>query len=158
MDSYTLRLSALCPPCPSSTRLYSAVGVWVLGETLRNAWGEGLVQQKQGELSDYLERHRMALGMEVVTSVLGDHGQRPVHDYVVVTAVTDMASHPPCFLSTPEVLRFCHTWRLPFNSYWLFHSTESCTQLFAAYNALSEEGTAHSVEDTLTSIADVTIA
>ncbi|CAI5970002.1 unnamed protein product [Closterium sp. NIES-65] len=183
---------------------YSAVGVWVLGETLRNAWGEGVVRQKerelseylevsgpggngggsavsgccicsrlalrvtswgegvvrqkQRELSEYLERHRMAVGMELVTAVLGDHGQRPLQDYVVVTAVTDMASHPPRFLSTPEVLRFCHTWRLPFNSYWLFHSTESCAQLFAAYNALSEEGTAHTVEDTLTSIADVTIA
>ncbi|CAI5503301.1 unnamed protein product [Closterium sp. Naga37s-1] len=137
---------------------YSAVGVWVLGETLRNAWGEGVVRQKQRELSDYLEHHRMAVGMELVTSVLGDHGQRPLQDYVVVTAVTDMSSHPPRFLSTPEVLRFCHTWRLPFNSYWLFHSTRSCSQLFAAYSALSEEGTAHSVEETLTGIADVTIA
>ncbi|CAI5494913.1 unnamed protein product [Closterium sp. Naga37s-1] len=34
---------------------YSAVGVWVLGETLRNAWGEGVVRQKQKELSEYLE-------------------------------------------------------------------------------------------------------
>ncbi|CAI5534486.1 unnamed protein product, partial [Closterium sp. Naga37s-1] len=113
------------------------------------------------------QHHRMAVGMELVTSVLGDHGQRPLQDYVVVTAVTDMASHPPRFLSTPEVLRFCHTWRLPFNSYWLFHSSyappsslqrRSCSQLFAAYSALSEEGTAHSVEETLTGIADVTIA
>ncbi|CAI5479194.1 unnamed protein product [Closterium sp. Yama58-4] len=114
------------------------------------------LRQVRGEM-ERLVRNGVGV-LELVTSVLGDHGQRPLQDYVVVTAVTDMASHPPRFLSTPEVLRFCHTWRLPFNSYWLFHSTQSCSQLFAAYAALSEEGTARSVEDTLTRIADVTIA
>jgi hypothetical protein len=94
------------------------VGVFVLGRTLQEAWGSHAAQ-KQKEFNAHLQEHHICIGMELVTAVLGDHGQRPLHDYVVVTAVTKLKGRP-LFYSTPDVVAFCHKWRLPTNHYWLF--------------------------------------
>ncbi|VAH23978.1 unnamed protein product [Triticum turgidum subsp. durum] len=40
--------------------------------------------------------------MELVTAVLGDHGQRPKDDYAVVIAVTELGHGKPRFYSTPQ--------------------------------------------------------
>ena len=42
----------------------------------------------------------MCISMELVTAVLGDHGQHPRDDYVVVTAVTELGNGKPRFYST----------------------------------------------------------
>ncbi|KAH9700809.1 tRNA ligase 1 [Citrus sinensis] len=59
---------------------YTAVGVFVLGRMLREAWGAQALK-KQVEFNDFLEKNRMCISMELVTAVLGDHGQRPREDY-----------------------------------------------------------------------------
>ncbi|KAH7444044.1 hypothetical protein KP509_02G061700 [Ceratopteris richardii] len=92
--------------------------------------------------------------MELVTAVLGDHGQRPLHDYVVVTAVTDLNGKPR-FFSTPELIAFCRQWRLPTNHVWLFSTRKSATSFFTAYDALCEEGIATEVSRTLDEVSDV---
>uniref|UniRef100_A0A7I4CXU8 tRNA ligase phosphodiesterase domain-containing protein n=1 Tax=Physcomitrium patens TaxID=3218 RepID=A0A7I4CXU8_PHYPA len=133
--------------------LYTAVGVYVLGRTLKEAWG-AQAGQKQREFNAYLKEHRICIGMELVTAVLGDHGQRPLQDYVVVTAVTKLDGRP-LFLSTADVVAFCHQWRLPTNHYWLFSTKASVTSFFTAYDALCEEGLTSTVAKVLNDIADI---
>ncbi|MFS7934769.1 putative tRNA ligase 1 [Helianthus anomalus] len=97
----------------------------------------------------------MSVSMELVTDVLGDHGQRPREDYVVVTVVTELGNGKPKFYSTPEIIAFCRKWRLPTNHVWLFSTRNSVTSFFAAYDALCEEGTATFVCKALDEVADV---
>ncbi|XP_040991726.1 tRNA ligase 1 [Juglans microcarpa x Juglans regia] len=136
--------------------IYTAVGVFVLGRMLREAWGTQAAK-KQAEFNDFLERNHMCVSMELVTAVLGDHGQRPQEDYVVVTAVTELGNGKPKFFSTPEIIAFCRKWRLPTNHVWLFTTRKSVTSFFAVYDALCEEGTATSVCKTLDEVADVSV-
>ncbi|CAH9130263.1 unnamed protein product [Cuscuta epithymum] len=136
--------------------IYTAVGVFVLGRMLKEAWGP-LASSKQQEFNKYLEQQRMCISMELVTAVLGDHGQRPREDYVVVTAVTKLGNGKPKFYSTPDIIAFCRKWRLPTNHVWLFSTRKSVTSFFAAYDALCEEGTATSVCNALDEVADISI-
>ncbi|KAL2471116.1 RNA ligase [Abeliophyllum distichum] len=136
--------------------IYTAVGVFVLGRMFREAWGPQ-AWTKQAEFNEYLEQNRMCISMELVTAVLGDHGQRPQDDYVVVTAVTELGSGKPKFYSTPDVIAFCRKWRLPTNHVWLFSTRKSVTSFFAAYDALCEEGTATPVCKALDEVADISV-
>ena len=54
--------------------------------------------------SEYLLQNRLTVAFEVVTSVLGDHGARPMRDHLVLTAV----AHRPTgrFLATHEMIQF----------------------------------------------------
>ncbi|KAK9732611.1 hypothetical protein RND81_04G010000 [Saponaria officinalis] len=136
--------------------IYTAVGVFVLGRMFREAWGTQ-ARKKQAEFNDFLERNRMCISMELVTAVLGDHGQRPREDYVVVTAVSELGIGKPKFYSTPEIFAFCQKWRLPTNQVWLLSTRKSATSFFAAYDALCEEGTATTVCKALDEVADICI-
>ncbi|KAI3687795.1 hypothetical protein L1987_81498 [Smallanthus sonchifolius] len=136
--------------------VYTAVGVFVLGRIFREAWGTE-ASKKQAEFNEFLEREHMSISMELVTAVLGDHGQRPREDYVVVTAVTELGNGKPKFYSTPEIIAFCRKWRLPTNHVWLFSTRNSATSFFAAYDALCEEGTATSVCKALDEVADISV-
>ncbi|KAK2989860.1 hypothetical protein RJ640_001529, partial [Escallonia rubra] len=135
---------------------YTAVGVFVLGRTFLEAWG-ARASKKQAEFNEFLERNRMCISMELVTAVLGDHGQRPREDYVVVTAVTELGEGKPKFYSTPDIIAFCRKWRLPTNHVWLFSTRKSATSFFAVYDALCEEGTATPVCKALDEVSDVSV-
>ncbi|KAF9589671.1 hypothetical protein IFM89_026926 [Coptis chinensis] len=137
--------------------IYTAVGVFVLGRTFKEAWG-GEAYEKQVEFNDFLEENRVCVAMELVTAVLGDHGQRPLEDYVVVTAVTELGEGKPVFYSTPDIIVFCRKWRLPTNHVWLLSTRKAVTSFFAAYDALYEEGTATPVCRVLDEVADITVA
>ncbi|KAI9076204.1 hypothetical protein K1719_041902 [Acacia pycnantha] len=136
--------------------IYTAVGVFVLGRMFREAWGTE-ASKKQVEFNEFLERNHMCISMELVTAVLGDHGQRPNEDFVVVTAVTELGKGKPKFYSTPEIIAFCRKWRLPTNHVWLFSTRKSVSSFFAAFDALCEEGTATPVCKALDEIADISI-
>ncbi|MED6159771.1 hypothetical protein PIB30_045298 [Stylosanthes scabra] len=136
--------------------IYTAVGVFVLGRMFREVWGAA-ASKKQAEFNDFLERNHMCISMELVTAVLGDHGQRPREDYAVVTAVTELGNGKPRFYSTPEIIAFCRKWRLPTNHVWLFSTRKSASSFFAAYDALCEEGTATPVCKALDEIADISV-
>lgn len=136
--------------------IYTAVGVFVLGRMFREAWGTK-AGEIQAQFNDFIERNRMCISMELVTAVLGDHGQRPQEDFAVVTAVTELGNGKPKFYSTPEVIAFCRKWRLPTNHIWLFSTRKAVTSFFAAYDALCEEGTATSVCRALDEIADISV-
>ncbi|XP_062187077.1 tRNA ligase 1 [Phragmites australis] len=136
--------------------VYTAVGVFVLGRLFREAWGKE-APKMQAEFNDFLEKNRICISMELVTAVLGDHGQRPKDDYAVITAVTELGHGKPKFYSTAEVIAFCRKWRLPTNHVWLFSTRKSATSFFAAYDALCEEGTATPVCKALDEIADIAV-
>ncbi|KAJ1288130.1 hypothetical protein BS78_02G066400 [Paspalum vaginatum] len=136
--------------------VYTAVGVFVLGRLFREAWGKE-ASKMQAEFNEFLEKNRVSISMELVTAVLGDHGQRPKDDYAVVTAVTELGHGKPKFYSTPEVIAFCRKWCLPTNHVWLFSTRKSATSFFAAYDALCEEGTATPVCKALDEIADIAV-
>ncbi|XP_026403097.1 tRNA ligase 1-like isoform X3 [Papaver somniferum] len=136
--------------------IYTAVGVFVLGRMFREAWGTEAFK-KQAEFNIFLERNHMCISMELVTAVLGDHGQRPLEDYVVVTAVTEFGNGKPKFYSTPEIIAFCRKWRLTTNHVWLFSTRKSVSSFFAAYDALCEEGTATPVCKALDEVADISV-
>ncbi|XP_002993571.2 tRNA ligase 1 [Selaginella moellendorffii] len=135
--------------------LYTAVGVYVLGKTLEQAWGDQ-AKAKQREFNAYLKEHRISISMELVTAVLGDHGQRPLKDYVVVTAVTELTGRPR-FFSTPDLVEFCRKWRLPTNEVWLFSTRKSASTCFAAYDVLCEQSIYTLVRDNFNKIADATV-
>ncbi|KAK9124336.1 hypothetical protein Sjap_013938 [Stephania japonica] len=134
--------------------IYTAVGVFVMGRMFREAWGAEAFT-KQAEFNNYLKTNCMCVSMELVTAVLGDHGQRPLEDYVVVTAVTDLGSGKPKFYSTPDIIAFCRQWRLPTNHVWLFSTRKSVTSFFVAYDTLCEEGIATPVCKALDEVADM---
>ncbi|CAM8967385.1 unnamed protein product [Rhodiola kirilowii] len=136
--------------------IYTAVGVFVLGRTFCEAWGAE-AGQVQTEFNHFLEKNRMCISMELVTAVLGDHGQRPREDYVVVTAVTELGNGKPKFYSTPDIIAFCRRWRLTTNHVWLFSTRKSVSSFFAAFDAFCEEGTASNVCNALDEIADVSV-
>uniref|UniRef100_A0A0D9WWF4 tRNA ligase phosphodiesterase domain-containing protein n=1 Tax=Leersia perrieri TaxID=77586 RepID=A0A0D9WWF4_9ORYZ len=136
--------------------IYTAVGIFVLGRLFRETWGKE-APRIQEEFNDFLEKNRISISMELVTAVLGDHGQRPKDDYAVITAVTELGHGKPKFYSTPEVIEFCRKWRLPTNYVWLFSTRKSALSFFAAYDALCEEGTATPVCKALDEIADVAV-
>ncbi|CAM0947539.1 unnamed protein product [Alopecurus aequalis] len=136
--------------------IYTAVGVFVLDRLFREAWGKE-APKMQVEFNDYLENNRINISMELVTAVLGDHGQRPKDDYAVVTAVTDLGHGKPKFYSTLELIAFCRKWRLPTNHVWLFSTRESASSFFDTYDELCEEGTATMVCKALDKIADISL-
>ncbi|ONK75258.1 uncharacterized protein A4U43_C03F15000 [Asparagus officinalis] len=136
--------------------VYTAVGVFVLGRMFHEAWGTQ-ARKKQSEFNDFLEENRICISTELVTAVLGDHGQRPIDDYVVVTAVTELGNGKPRFYSTPDLIAFCRKWRLPTNHVWLFSTRKSATSFFASYDALCEEGTATPVCKALDEVADISV-
>ncbi len=115
------------------------------------------------DCSRFVSRNRYTVAFEVVTAeMLGDHGQVPNLDYVVVTAVADRENER--FLSTQEVLEFCHRFRLPHNDVWTFFPPtsrdvpSSAEKLFQMYdNTLRESGYTETTVQALTEIADVYI-
>eukprot|EP00531_Pseudo-nitzschia_arenysensis_P016765 CAMPEP_0116151778 /NCGR_PEP_ID=MMETSP0329-20121206/20285_1 /TAXON_ID=697910 /ORGANISM="Pseudo-nitzschia arenysensis, Strain B593" /LENGTH=1492 /DNA_ID=CAMNT_0003648427 /DNA_START=178 /DNA_END=4656 /DNA_ORIENTATION=+ len=144
-------------------------------ETVRQAMASaGLVNDSKNnphsyrsyeDCSSFVSRNRYTVAFEVVTAeMLGDHGQAPNLDYVVVTAVADREHER--FLSTTQVLEFCHRFRLPHNDVWTFFpppttnktETSSAELLFQIYdNSLRESGYTENTVEELTKIADVYI-
>jgi len=115
-------------------------GVTVVGEILvRQHFGRVWPQafhEKYLECCQQLEDSRYTVAFECVTNCLGDHGQRPARDYVVVTAIADRRNQ--CFLESAELLEFCHRFRLPHNDIWMCTTPESKKKLFALYDAQKE--------------------
>ena len=67
-----------------------------------------------------MSKQRLTCAFEVVTAVLGDHGDRPKRDFLILTAIADRAKER--FYSTQELTDFCQRHRLPHNDTWIFSS------------------------------------
>lgn len=102
-----------------------------------------------------VQRRRLCLSFECVTAVLGDHGDVPKRDYLILTAVADM--NQECFFSTHDLVKFAQQWRLPHNDVWLFANRESAEALFRFYDNSRETAFAKAVVQALDEIASVSI-
>ena len=75
-------------------------------------------------LSSFITQNRLTIALEVCTSrMLGDHAQMPLRDYIVVTAIACLKTGT--FYTTPQLLKFCHHWRLPHNDVWCIFPDEN---------------------------------
>ena len=110
--------------------------------------------------SQYIVQHRLTLSFEVVTSVLGDHGARPMRDYILLTAIADRNRitpqhhhHHQMFYTTLEIIEFAQTFHLPHNDYWVYTNALSIQHLFQVYDTSRETGTTSTILPALTTAA-----
>eukprot|EP00581_Thalassiosira_minuscula_P018472 CAMPEP_0183726252 /NCGR_PEP_ID=MMETSP0737-20130205/22870_1 /TAXON_ID=385413 /ORGANISM="Thalassiosira miniscula, Strain CCMP1093" /LENGTH=1250 /DNA_ID=CAMNT_0025957549 /DNA_START=32 /DNA_END=3784 /DNA_ORIENTATION=+ len=103
--------------------------------------------------SEYIHQNRLTCSFEVVTSVLGHHGDLPKRDYLILIAVADRNGGGR-FHSSNELARLAQKFRLPHNDAWMFASRRACESLFEAYDGMREEGLAGTVIGRLDQIVE----
>jgi hypothetical protein len=118
----------------------------------------GRAQQLYEACSEYVVQNRLTLSFEVMTSgssrVWGDHGQRPLQDYLVLTSIADRRTE--AFYSTSQLLDVAHQFYLPHNDYVVFVGAPAALALFEWYDATAQStGTARKVMASLEKMATV---
>lgn len=113
----------------------------------------GSTESRYEECSRHLQELRLTLAFEVVTAVLGDHGDRPRKDFVMLTAVADRAQER--FYTTTEVIQLAQQFRLPHNDSWTFTSLQAVNSLFRLYDTKRETGLAADTVKWLSNAAEV---
>ena len=78
-----------------------------------------------------------ACRFEVATAVLGDHGQTPQRDFLILTAADRQNER---FYTTLELLEFCHRFRLHHKDIWTDTTIESARNLLDWYDTNRETG------------------
>ncbi|GAX11575.1 hypothetical protein FisN_1Lh066 [Fistulifera solaris] len=109
------------------------------------------------ECSEYVEQNRYTLAFEVVTSFLGDHGDRPNRDFLILTAVA-VKSASPYFMPTLELVDLAQRFRLPHNDAWVFSTPTAVDSLFRIYDNSRETGLASTINPALSEAADVHVS
>lgn len=141
----------------SSCNPFTYVGELLLRQHFYRAWsGEGGAstdgEANYQKCSDYVEQHRLTLAFEVVTTVLGHHGDLPKRDFLVLTAVADRSGER--FFSTQQILQFAQQHRLPHNDVWVYSTVKAVNQLFKVYDTKRETGLADDMVASLCQSAD----
>ena len=138
----------------STDNRFAHAGEVILRQHFARAWTTGdddtvvVAESKYRECSNVVEARRLTLSFEVVTSILGQHGDIPNRDFLILTAIADKSSGGRGrFFDTPELVEFAQRFRLPHNDFWLYQTIESCRKLFDLYDKSRE-----------TALADGTIA
>lgn len=139
----------------SLSNQFTLVAEILLRQHMERAWRnvDGTGVEKYDHLSQFLSNRRLNVAFEVVTSVLGDHGDIPNKDFLIVTAIADRSKER--FLSTTETLELCQKFRLPHNDVWTF--TSGAQDLFLLYNCCRETGLATDTIDALSESAQAHI-
>jgi hypothetical protein len=123
---------------------YTYAAEILVRQHFERAWRDnatlGEIERRYEECSRFLEENRLTLAFEVVTTVLGDHGDRPRKDFVMLTAVADRSQER--FYTTTEVIQLAQRFRLPHNDSWMFTSLKSVNSLFQLYDTTRETGLA----------------
>jgi hypothetical protein len=104
--------------------------------------------------SAYVAEHRLTLAFEAVTAVLGDHGERPQRDFLILTAVAERGRQPR-FWGTDEIVAFAQRFGLPHNDAWVFGTPASVAALFDFYDQARETSYAADAVQALSAAADV---
>jgi hypothetical protein len=136
----------------STDNVFTSVGEILLRQHFARAWDDYEAEAKYKECSDFIQQNRLTLSFEVVTAMMGDHGDIPNRDYLMLLSVANR--NAGAFHSTAELLSFAQTFRLPHNDVWVFHTHESCSQLFHLYDSSRETGLAESVVTNLNKVTD----
>jgi hypothetical protein len=126
----------------STANAFTYVGELLLRQHFQRVWypeytaGDAMYK----ECSDYVEKHRLTLAFEAVTSVLGHHGELPKKDFLILTAVAQKAKQQFC--ATVEILELAQRFRLPHNDVWVFSTPEAVDTLFHLTDTTRETGLA----------------
>jgi hypothetical protein len=108
------------------------------------------------QCSDYVQENRLTLAFEVVTAILGHHGDIPNRDFLILTAVADRNKER--FYSTCQLVEFAQRFRLPHNDTWVFDSERGVQGLFHLYDTTRETGLAEDTVAALNDIADMHVS
>lgn len=136
----------------STDNIFTAAGQILLRQHYGRLDANSLFQ----ECSEYIKKQRLTLSFEVVTSFLGDHGDRPQRDFLILTAAAYREKEQ--FLSTTELIELAQQFQLPHNDAWVFTTVDSCQALFDLYDASRETGVASNLVPALTSAADTHVS
>lgn len=142
----------------SISNQFTLVAETLLRQHFERAWRNeedtnGIEMYKQ--CGDYLESNRLTCAFEVVTAVLGDHGDIPTRDFLILTAVADRASER--FFTTTQLVELAQQFRLPYNDSWAFMSVASTEKLFGLYDSSRETGMASDTVAALSAAAEAHI-
>ena len=114
------------------------------------------MERRYQECSDYVQEHRLTLAFEVVTAILGHHGDIPARDFMILTAIADRNTER--FYSTCQLIQLAQRFRLPHNDTWVFDSEQSVDGLFHLYDTTREIGLAEDTVAALNDIADMHVS
>lgn len=143
----------------SLSNQFTLVAEVLLRQHFERAWRTTSDQDgksKYEECSRVLEESRLTCAFEVVTSVLGDHGDIPNRDFLILTAVAERSTER--FYTTAQVLEFAQRYRLPHNDAWAFTNPSSCEALFRLYDESRETGLASDTVAALSKAAQTHVA
>ena len=135
----------------STNNAFTMVGEILLMQHFARCFGIDKWRSEYDRCSEYLHHNRLTCSFELVTSILGQHGDVPIRDYLILIAVADRSNRGR-FYSTNELVAFAHQYRLPHNDVWIFASKQASEQLFKAYDSLREDGTTTTVINSLDQI------
>lgn len=135
----------------STDNAFTMVGEILLMQHFARCFGIDEWRSEYDRCSEYLHQNRLTCSFELVTSMLGQHGDVPIRDYLILIAVADRGNRGR-FYSTNELVAFAHQYRLPHNDVWVFASKQASEHLFKAYDSLREEGTTTTVINSLNRI------
>jgi hypothetical protein len=118
--------------------------------------GTSLAMARFHGFSAHLRENDITVAFEAVCrEMLGDHGQKPLLNYMVVTAVVDKQKpYATRFRDSRGVIEFCAAWGLPWNETFLFHTTEAFMEYWKIYDELARDGTAGEIIGALSSAAN----
>ncbi len=132
----------------STSNIFTNVGEILLMQHFARCYGLEKWQSEYERCSEYLHQNRLTCSFELVTSILGQHGDVPKRDYLILIAVADRGNGGR-FYSINELVTFAQQFNLPHNDVWVFASRRSAEQVFTAYSSLREEGTTSTVINAL---------
>ncbi len=135
----------------STDNAFTMVGEILLMQHFARCYRIDKWRTEYDRCSEYLHQNRLTCSFELVTSMLGQHGDVPIRDYLILIAVADRDNRGR-FYSTNELVAFAHQYRLPHNDFWVFTSKQASEQVFIAYDSLREEGTTTTVINSLNQI------
>ena len=133
----------------STDNRFAHAGEIILRQHFARAWNEGTATQddvaaetKYKECSDVVESRRLTLSFEVVTSVLGQHGDIPSRDFLILTAIADKSSEGGRgrFFDTLELVEFAQRFRLPHNDFLVVSDNRVVQQTFSSIRQFQRNG------------------
>ena len=137
----------------STNNIFTKVGEILLMQHFIRCFDATNWREEYKRCSEYIHENRITCSFEVVTSILGHHGDLPNKDYLILIAVANRGDGGKGrFYSTNELVKFAQKFRLPHNDTWIFSTSASCESLFQYYDDMRETGTATTVINRLDQI------
>jgi hypothetical protein len=143
----------------STENQFTYVGELLLRQHMFRAWHDSTTDSKEEmymKCCEFVQENRLTLAFEVVTAILGHHGDIPQRDFLILTAVADRSTEQ--FYSTSQLIHFAQRFRLPHNDTWVFDSASGVEGLFYLYDTTRETGLADDTIAALNRVSDLHVS